>query len=153
MWYDDLGAGEALLLLNPGGADARAWAATAPTLGDHFYVFTPERRGHGRTPDAGPITYELMAQDTISFIEQVVGRPAHVVGWSAGAVVALLVALAREDLVRRLVLISGVHHRDGWCRRRSTQTPSRPRRSGAATSSCHPMAPSTIRSSTRSSPA
>jgi pimeloyl-ACP methyl ester carboxylesterase len=94
-WYDDLGAGEALLLLHPGGADARAWAATAPTLG-------------------GPITYELMAQDTISFIEQVVGRPAHVVGWSAGAVVALLVALAREDLVRRLVLLSGGHHRDGW---------------------------------------
>jgi pimeloyl-ACP methyl ester carboxylesterase len=28
-------------------------------------------------------------------------------------VTALTVALARPDLVRRLVLISGVHHRDG----------------------------------------
>jgi pimeloyl-ACP methyl ester carboxylesterase len=113
-WFDDLGAGDALLLLHPGGADARAWAATAPTLAEHFHVFTPERRGHGRTPDVGPITYELMARDTILFIEHVVGGPAHLVGWSAGAVVALMVAFAREDLVRRLVMISGVHHRDGW---------------------------------------
>ena len=113
-WFDDLGAGDALVLLHPGGADARAWAATAPTLAEHFHVFTPERRGHGRTPDVGPITYELMAQDTVRFIEQVVGGPAHLVGWSAGSVVALMVALAREDLVGRLVLISGVHHRDGW---------------------------------------
>jgi pimeloyl-ACP methyl ester carboxylesterase len=113
-WYDDLGAGDALVLLHPGGADARAWAATAPTLAEHFHVFTPERRGHGRTADAGAITYDLMTEDTIQFIEQIVGGPAHLVGWSAGAVVALLVALAREDLVGRLVMISGVHHRDGW---------------------------------------
>ena len=114
-WYEEHGAGDPLALLHPGGADARAWAPNLDALAARFRVFTPERRGHGRTPDVeGPITYELMAADTIAFLEGIVGGPAHVVGCSAGANVALMVALRRPDLVRRLVLISGVFYRDGW---------------------------------------
>jgi pimeloyl-ACP methyl ester carboxylesterase len=114
-WYEDRGKGEPLVLLHPGGADARAWAPNLEPLAARFHVFTPERRGHGRTADvAGPISYELMAQDTIAFLERVVGGPAHLVGCSAGAVVGLVVALRRPDLVGRLALISGVFHRDGW---------------------------------------
>jgi hypothetical protein len=38
-------------------------------LAARFHVFTPERRGHGHTPDVpGPITYDLLAADTISFL-------------------------------------------------------------------------------------
>ena len=114
-WYDEHGDGEPLVLVHPGGADARAWGPNLDALAAHFHVFTPERRGHGRTPDVdGPITYELMARDTIAFVEQVVCGPAHLVGCSAGASVALFVALRRPDLARRVVLVSGVFHRDGW---------------------------------------
>lgn len=114
-WYDEHGDGPPLLLLHPGGADARAWAPNLNPLAGRFQVFTPEQRGHGRTPDVeGPISYELMTRDTIAFLEQVVGGPAHLLGHSAGASVALLVALRRPDLARRVVLISGVFHRDGW---------------------------------------
>ena len=78
-------------------------------------MYRPDRRGHGRTPDVdGPISYELMARDTIAFIERVVGGPAYVVGHSDGAPVGLLVALRRPDLVRRLVFAAGVFHHDGW---------------------------------------
>jgi pimeloyl-ACP methyl ester carboxylesterase len=114
-WYEEHGAGEPLVLLHPGGADARAWAPNLDALASRFHVFTPERRGQGRTPDVdGPITYELMAADTIAFLEAVVDGPAHLLGCSAGAVTALLVALRRPDLVRRLGLVSGVFHHDGW---------------------------------------
>jgi pimeloyl-ACP methyl ester carboxylesterase len=114
-WYDEHGRGEPLVLMHPGGADARAWAPNVDALAAHFHVFTPERRGHGRTPDVeGPLTYELMAGDTISFLEGVVGGPAHLVGCSAGATVALIAALRHPEMVRRLVVVSGVFHRDGW---------------------------------------
>jgi pimeloyl-ACP methyl ester carboxylesterase len=103
------------VLVHPGGADARAWGPNLEPIAERFRVYTPERRGHGRTPDvAGPMTYTLMVQDTVAFLEAVVGGPAHLVGCSAGAIVALMTALARPDLVRRLALVSGVHHRDGW---------------------------------------
>jgi pimeloyl-ACP methyl ester carboxylesterase len=113
-WYDERGEGEPLVLLHGGVVDSRFFAGNIDALADHFHVFTPDRRGHGHTPDVeGPITYEAMAQDTIEFIEAVVGGPTDVVGHSDGAVAALLVALRRPDLVRRLVLISGDFHHDG----------------------------------------
>lgn len=114
-WYEEHGAGDPLVLLHPGGADARAFGPNVAALAERFHVFTPERRAHGRTPDVeGPITYELMAQDTVAFLEATVGGPAHLVGCSDGAIVALLVALRRPDLARRVVLVAGVFHHDGW---------------------------------------
>jgi pimeloyl-ACP methyl ester carboxylesterase len=114
-WYDELGAGEPLVLLHPGMADARAYGPNIDALTARFTVYTPERRGHGRTPDVeGPLSFELMAGDTVAFMESVVGGPAHVVGCSDGATVALTTAMLRPDLVRRLVLIAGVFHYEGW---------------------------------------
>jgi pimeloyl-ACP methyl ester carboxylesterase len=47
-------------------------------------------------------------------LQAMVGEPAHLVGCSDGAIVALLVARRRPDLVRHLVLVAGVFHHDGW---------------------------------------
>lgn len=114
-YYEEDGSGDPLVLLHPGLADSRAFESNLPGLAKHFRVYRPDRRGHGRTPDVeGPITYEQMAQDTIAFLERVVGGPAYILGHSDGAVVALLVALRRPDLVRRLVFASAVFHHDGW---------------------------------------
>lgn len=113
-WYDELGAGEPLVLLHGGCVDARFFVGNIGPLAERFHVFTPERRGHGHTPDVeGPLTYDVMARDTIDFLETVVRAPAHLVGHSDGAVVAMLLAMKRPDLVRNLVLISGGFHHDG----------------------------------------
>jgi predicted ester cyclase len=85
------------------GPDSRAFEGNLTGLAERFRVYRPDRRGHGRTPDvAGPISDNQMATDTIAFLEQVVGGPAYLVGHSDGAPVALLAALKRPDLVRRL---------------------------------------------------
>lgn len=114
-WYGEDGTGDPLVLLHPGGVDSRAFGPNLDALTRQFRVFTPERRGHGHTPDVdGPMTFDDMATDTIAFVETVVGGPARFVGCSDGAVVALIVALRRPDLVERLVCVAGVFHRDGW---------------------------------------
>src|SRR5262245_65796958 len=96
-------------------ASARAYEPNIGASAGRFRVFTPGRRGHARTADVeGPISYELMAEDTIAFIETVIGGRGHVAGMSDGAIVALLVALRRPDLVRRLACIAGVFHAAGW---------------------------------------
>ena len=113
--YERAGSGDPLVLLHPGGVDSRTLASLVPDLAKCFEVFCPDRRGHGRTADVtGPISYELMAGDTVAFLEQVVGGPAALVGHSDGATVALLTALARPDLVTALVFASGVFHHDAW---------------------------------------
>jgi pimeloyl-ACP methyl ester carboxylesterase len=60
------------------------------------------------------ITFEVMADDTVGFIEAVIGDPAELAGYSDGAIVALLLALRRPDLVRKLVFIAGPYHLEGW---------------------------------------
>jgi pimeloyl-ACP methyl ester carboxylesterase len=107
-WYDEHGSGDPLVLLHGGLVDARWFEPNLPPLAERFHVYTPERRGHGHTPDVpGPITYQLMADDTIAFLETVVAEPADLVGHSDGAFVAMLVAMQRPELVKRLVMISG----------------------------------------------
>ena len=108
MWYEVRGEGEPLVLLHGGLDSNAAWLGQFDALAKHFRVVAPERRGHGHTPDVeGPISYQVMADDTAAFIDQVLGSPVHLVGWSDGAILSLIVALARPDLVRKLVLIGG----------------------------------------------
>jgi len=115
MWYDEHGEGEPLVMLHPGGTDSRAFGPNLEALASRFRVYLPERRGHGHTPDSdGPYSFELMADDTIHFLEQVVRRSARLLGMSDGAVVALLVARKRPDLVQRLICAAGVFDNKGW---------------------------------------
>ena len=114
-WYAEQGAGDPLVLLHPGLVDARAFGPHLATWSARFHTFTPERRGHGHTPDVeGPLTFDQMAEDTVAFIEGVVGQPTRLLGVSDGAIVALMTAARRPDLVTRLVAIAGPAHHDGW---------------------------------------
>jgi pimeloyl-ACP methyl ester carboxylesterase len=114
-WHEVSGAGRPVVLLHGAFAGAASWSGQAPVLAEAGYeVHVPERRGHADTPDVpGPLTYEVMADDTVAYLEEVVGGPAHLVGWSDGAVVALLVARRRPDLVERLVLIGQYYNSSG----------------------------------------
>lgn len=114
-WYEEHGSGEPLVLLHPGGADSRAFGPNLDVLIAQFHVFLVDRRGHGHTPDTkDEYTFELMAEDTINFLEQIVGGQARLVGYSDGAIVALLTAQKRPDLVERLVCVAGVFNLNGW---------------------------------------
>lgn len=113
-WYATHGAGEPFVYLHGGLGDARELDRSLDAYTAHFRVFTPERRGHGRTPDIDdPYSFPGFAADTVAFLEGVVGGAADLVGYSDGATTALHVALERPDLVRRLVMISGQFHVDG----------------------------------------
>jgi len=115
VWHEVSGTGDPVVLLHGAFAGASSFAAQTPALVDAgFEVYVPERRGHAHTPDVdGPLTYSVMADDTIAYLESVLPDGAHLVGWSDGAVVALLVAMRRPALVRRMVLIGQYYNFDG----------------------------------------
>ncbi|MFH8884522.1 alpha/beta fold hydrolase [Streptomyces californicus] len=112
-WYETEGAGDPLVLLHGGFCTNDTWGAQRADLAAAHLLFLPERRAHGHTADVpGPLTYQDMADDTVAFLERIVGGAAHLVGWSDGGVVALLVARDRPDLVRKVVAI-GANFRPG----------------------------------------
>jgi pimeloyl-ACP methyl ester carboxylesterase len=114
IWYAEEGTGEPLVLLHGGLCTNETWAAQTPPFAQHFRVIAAERRGHGHTADvAGPLTYTAMAADMVGLLDQVVGMPAHLVGHSDGGIVALMIAIARPDLVAKLVTISANYDPSG----------------------------------------
>ena len=100
------GLGPSLVYLH----GATEWVGYSSEFVEHlehgYDVVQPERRGHGRTPDVpGDLTFTGMTEDTIAAIEQLgLDRPG-VVGFSDGANIALLMAMARPELIGRVVAI------------------------------------------------
>ncbi len=113
-YYEAVGDGPPLALLHGGMCPIETWGGLIPQLTSSFRVYAPERRGHGRTADVdGPITYDLMATDTIAFLEAMALGTVDLVGWSDGGIIGVLVALWRPDLVKRLVMVGAQVNLDG----------------------------------------
>jgi pimeloyl-ACP methyl ester carboxylesterase len=100
-----------LVLLHGGMSNSESLLRSiGPSLSEHFRICAFDRRGHGRTADSpAPFHYDLMAAETIAFLEYL-GKPAHLVGHSDGAIVALLVAMRRPELVKRVVAVGANYH-------------------------------------------
>jgi len=105
-YYEVTGTGDPLFLFHGGLCTAESFDAQVAELAATYRVYVPEQFGHGRTRDVeGPYSYEAQAQHTIALIDALGVESAHMCGWSDGAVVAMLIALRRPRLVRKLILV------------------------------------------------
>jgi pimeloyl-ACP methyl ester carboxylesterase len=115
-WVEQTGVGDETVLLLHGGLSSceDLLDTVGPTLAEHYRVVAFDRRGHGRTADTdAPFHYADMAVEVLGVVDMVVGGPAHLVGFSDGGIVALLVALDRPELVVKLVTIGANFHHSG----------------------------------------
>ena len=108
-WDND---GEAVVLLHGGLSKTSSWDyLMVPPLEDEFHVFAYDRTGHGFTGDqAGSLHFEFQCQDAIAYLEDVVKEPAHLIGYSDGGIIALMVAIKRPELVKSIVAIGANYH-------------------------------------------
>jgi len=104
----------AVLLLHGGmSASSSLLESIGPGLKKDFALCAFDRRGHGRTADTdAPFSYEAMADEAVAFVEYL-GRRVHVVGHSDGGNVALIMAMRRPDLLKRVVVVGANFHADG----------------------------------------
>jgi pimeloyl-ACP methyl ester carboxylesterase len=117
IYYETSGAGEPLLLLHGGFGTVEDFASQTPELAKHFKVVGFERPGHGHTADnAEPFNFAAMSAGTVDFIEAMKLGATNLVGWSDGAITALLVSISRPDLVKRLVSVSGLFNTNAQAR-------------------------------------
>jgi len=106
------GDGPPLVLLHAGICDMRMWDALWPRLTAGHRALRVDLRGFGRSPepDGGGHSH---AADVVALIDRHKLGPAAVVGCSMSGRVALEVAVARPDLLSRLVLVdSGLPDHD-----------------------------------------
>jgi pimeloyl-ACP methyl ester carboxylesterase len=107
--------GEAVLLLHGGLSQTSHWdQEILPAIEDNFHIFGYDRTGHGFTGDQpGSFHFEFQKNEAIAYLEDVVKKPAHIIGYSDGANIALMVAIERPDLVASIVSIAGNYHHSG----------------------------------------
>ncbi|MET7480796.1 alpha/beta fold hydrolase [Streptomyces sp. NPDC005648] len=110
--YDDEGPrdgeGVPLVFVHGWTADRHRW--------DHqFAHFSPKRRvirldlrGHGDSTGAGVRAVDDLAQDVLALLDHLKIDRCVLVGHSMGGMIAQIVALARPDLVERLVLVGSI---------------------------------------------
>jgi pimeloyl-ACP methyl ester carboxylesterase len=94
IWYAAYGSGAPVILLHGGLGHSGNWGYQVPALVESGYrAVVIDSCGHGRsTRDARPFTYELMAADVLAVMDALRIDKASLVGWSDGAVIALLLA-------------------------------------------------------------
>ena len=104
------GDGPPVVLVHGSAVDASTWDGVVPALAQDHRVVVYDRRGYGASAHRPVRDHRLHGRDLVAVLEQVVGGPATVVGWSSGGNVALAVAAARPDLVRHLVVVEAPWH-------------------------------------------
>ena len=109
LYYEEKGDGPPILLIPPAGSTASTWGALASDLTGSGRVIAYDRRGYSRS---GREVVRLAAEhalDAAAVLDALEARPAVAVGTSAGATIALDLAVRRPDLVRAVVV-----HEAAW---------------------------------------
>ena len=94
IWYAAYGSGPPVILMHGGLGHSGNWGYQVPALlSSGYQAVVIDSRGHGRsTRDARPFMYELMASDVAAVMDALHLEQAAMVGWSDGAVIALMLA-------------------------------------------------------------
>ncbi len=90
-----MGEGPTLLLLHGAGAATHSWRDLAPLLARDFTVVAPDLPGHGftDTPSSEGLSLNGMARSLASLLGTLEAKPVMAVGHSAGAALAVRLAL------------------------------------------------------------
>src|SRR5215468_11668827 len=108
-YYEEKGDGPPILLIPPAGSTASTWGTLVGDLAGAGRVIAYDRRGYTRS--GGEVVHSAAehTRDAAAVLEALAARPTVLAGTSAGATIALDLAVRRPDLVRAAVV-----HEAAW---------------------------------------
>jgi pimeloyl-ACP methyl ester carboxylesterase len=95
-----VGEGVPILLIHPAGSTSSTWGSAIVELARIGQVITYDRRGYARSGGEPVRSISIHTADAAALLESLGASPAVVVGTSAGAAIAVDLAVRRPDLVR-----------------------------------------------------
>lgn len=103
--YHKSGNGHPLLLLHGNGEDHHIFDALAAKLENHFTVYAIDSRNHGKSSRTEEFGYDVMAKDMELLVRRLGLEHVSIVGFSDGAIIALLMAMQEEPVLEKMVLL------------------------------------------------
>jgi pimeloyl-ACP methyl ester carboxylesterase len=109
LYYEEHGAGPAIVGIHGGGSSAAMWTAAAPELAGRGRTILYDRRGCFRSERPEPYVTNVpeQADDAAALIDALAAAPAIVIGRSYGGAIVVDLALRYPDRVRALALLEG----------------------------------------------
>jgi 3-oxoadipate enol-lactonase len=108
-YYEERGDGPPVLLIPPAGSTASTWGTLVDDLAGAGRVIAYDRRGYTRSGGEVVRSAAEHTRDAAAVLDALDASPAVVAGTSAGATIALDLAVRRPDLVRAVVV-----HEAAW---------------------------------------
>ncbi len=110
-----------LVLSNSLGTCSDMWARQIPELSKHFRVLRYDTRGHGKSSiPEGEYRFEQLGNDVAELLAHLNIKRAHFCGLSMGGPTGLWLALARPELLDKLILCNTaarIGSAEGWSAR------------------------------------
>jgi 3-oxoadipate enol-lactonase len=103
LYYEEAGEGVSIVLIPPAGATASTWGSAVDALARIGRVITYDRRGYARSAGEPVRSMRTHTADAAALLEHLEMSPAVVVGTSAGAAIAVDLAVRRPDLLQAVV--------------------------------------------------
>jgi pimeloyl-ACP methyl ester carboxylesterase len=100
LYYEEVGHGVPIILIHPAGSTASTWGSVTAELARIGRVITYDRRGYARSGGEPVRSMSTHTIDAATILGSLRTPPAVVVGTSAGAAIAVDLAVRRPDLVR-----------------------------------------------------
>lgn len=111
--YEVYGEGRPIILLHGNSESHKVFDKLIDRLKRDYKVYAIDSRCHGKSENAKSISYELMAQDVISFIKKLDIEKPVLYGFSDGGIVGLLIAIAEPDILSKLIISGANIHPSG----------------------------------------
>lgn len=105
LYYEKLGTGCPMILLHGNGEDHHIFDKLSEKLKNDFTIYMIDSRNHGQSSKINDFSYEIMAEDIFVFIEKLKLHKANIVGFSDGAIIALILAMKHEEIVSKMALL------------------------------------------------
>lgn len=116
--YKTYGQGEPFIILHGLFGMLDNWQKFGKELAKNYSVFLVDQRNHGKSFHDENISYPLMAEDLLAFMEENHLYKATILGHSMGGKTAMEFALQNSDFVSRLIIVDiaprkyDAHHND-----------------------------------------
>ena len=103
--FRESGSGPALVILHGVFGSGENWFTVAKKFSEHFHVFLPDQRNHGRSPHSEEFSYPLLVEDLKNFADDRGLNKFFLIGHSMGGKVAMKFAQQFPDRLAGLVVV------------------------------------------------
>lgn len=108
LYYEVYGEGKPIILLHGNSETHEIFDKLINNLKNNYKVYAIDSRCHGKSEDTIYISYNLMRDDVISFIQKLHIEKPILYGFSDGGIIGLLIAIKEPDILSKLI-VSGAN--------------------------------------------